>query len=116
LRSDGTAADKPLATAEFRIKYPYENIINMTTDAGCYIENFIEGVSNIGSSIAGRDARLRLGIFCSLDETITIPLFISAKCIKMINELNLSMDFTGYIGTNDPGPTFNRPMAEEDGA
>ncbi|WEL56062.1 hypothetical protein PZ739_02540 [Pseudomonas kermanshahensis] len=58
--------------------------------------NFIEGLKVLGDRLALEDSVFRIAIYYSLDETIVLPLKFSKSLIKLVSELSLSLDMTGY--------------------
>jgi hypothetical protein len=58
--------------------------------------NFIEGLKVLGERLALEDSVFRIAIYYSLDETVVLPLKFSKSLVKLISELSLSLDMTGY--------------------
>jgi hypothetical protein len=58
--------------------------------------NFIEGLKVLGERLALEDSVFRIAIYYGLDETVVLPLKFSKSLVKLISELSLSLDMTGY--------------------
>ncbi|MEJ5908044.1 hypothetical protein V7V80_25510 [Pseudomonas kermanshahensis] len=58
--------------------------------------DFIEGLKVLGERLALEDSVFRIAIYYSLDETVVLPLKFSKSLVKLISELSLSLDMTGY--------------------
>ncbi|MGX1018562.1 hypothetical protein AB7M33_001238 [Pseudomonas sp. Y3 TE3536] len=58
--------------------------------------NFIEGLKVLGERLALEDSVFRIAIYYSLYETVVLPLKFSKSLIKLISELSLPLDMTGY--------------------
>ncbi|MBC3499367.1 hypothetical protein HU764_000665 [Pseudomonas sp. SWRI100] len=58
--------------------------------------DFIEGLKVLGERLALEDSVFRIAVYYSLDETVVLPLKFSKSLVKLISELSLSLDMTGY--------------------
>jgi len=58
--------------------------------------SFIEGLKVLGERLALEDSVFRIAIYYSLDETVALPLRFSKSLVKLVSELSLSLDMTGY--------------------
>jgi len=58
--------------------------------------DFIEGLKVLGERLALEDSVFRIAVYYSLDETAVLPLKFSKSLVKLISELSLSLDMTGY--------------------
>ncbi|GHS81134.1 hypothetical protein PAGU2196_19680 [Pseudomonas sp. PAGU 2196] len=58
--------------------------------------SFIEGLKVLGERLALEDSVFRIAIYYSLDETVVLPLRFSKSLVKLVSELSLSLDMTGY--------------------
>lgn len=58
--------------------------------------DFIDGLKILGERLELEDSVFRIAIYYSLDETVVLPLKLSKSLVKLISELSLSLDMTGY--------------------
>lgn len=94
----------------FPVEYPQEgariahlNVIirpamnpQIVSDVDIEIRNFLQGLTVYAEAIKQSQGTLRIGIFYNLCETVVFPFRLSIETIKLLCELNLSVDATGY--------------------
>lgn len=66
------------------------------TDIDAAVRDFLRSLVAHAEAVRQSNGVLRLGIFYDLDETVVFPLQLSLETIKVLGDLNLSLDSTGY--------------------
>jgi hypothetical protein len=66
------------------------------TDIDGELLDFLRSLATYAETLRQSKGTLRLGIFYDLDETVVFPLRLSLETIKVLGDLNLSLDATGY--------------------
>lgn len=71
------------------------------TDVDEQIRDFLRILTIQAEAVKQSHGMLRLGIFYDLSETVVFPFRLSIETIRVLGELNLSVDVTGYPCTED---------------
>lgn len=66
-----------------------------------YACDFLEGLKVFGERLDLADSVFRIAIYYSLKETVVLPLKLSRSLVKLISELSLSLDMTGYLCSDE---------------
>ncbi len=88
--------DVTTSSQELTFRYSTDAPVIVKSDIGKEVEKFLYGLRKFESLIGKVGGTVRLGIYYDLNETITFPLCMSAKCIKLMSKFNLSLDSMGY--------------------
>ena len=60
------------------------------------VRDFLHNMTSFSETIRKHQGLLRLGIFYDIEESVVFPFRFSCEAIKLIADLNLSIDATGY--------------------
>ena len=60
------------------------------------VRDFLNNMTSFSETISKHQGVLRLGIFYDIEESVVFPFRFSCEAIKLIADLNISIDATGY--------------------
>jgi hypothetical protein len=99
----------PVEFPQTDIKTSHQNVIirsapkpQVVPDVDTGIRDFLRSLTTYAETIKQSQGTLRIGIFYNLCETVAFPFRLSIETVKLLCELNLSVDATGYPCADEP--------------
>ena len=65
------------------------------------VRDFLNNMASFSETIRKHQGVLRLGIFYDIEESVVFPFRLSCETIKLIADLNILIDATGYPCSSD---------------
>lgn len=91
------------------IRYLDDCALKVSTTASALVVDFLRGLDPCVDLVRLARGELRLGIYYSLNDTVVFPLHLDSSCIRMMADLNLSLDSTGYAYAEGEGQNGASP-------